>query len=102
LPCESVLITAIAVTSDGRAATGSFSGDVTVWDLVTGQPKVCLHTQANITSLALSPAGDRLLVGSDGLAVYQLMGMTAPGLGSARLLARLLTSYDVTAIVINP
>jgi hypothetical protein len=103
LPCGSVLITAVAITPDGStAATGSYSGELSVWDLDTGERILRLRDEAKVGALALSPAADRLLVGSDSLAVYQLSGTPLSGSVSAGLLARLLTSYDVTATVFNP
>ena len=70
---------------------------VSVWDLVTGTPRSKLLGRTTVRSLALSPAGDRLLIGADTLAVYELCGVELP-----RLLAELFTSHSVTALVVNP
>jgi AAA ATPase domain len=103
LPCKSNLITAVAITPEATvAATGSYAGDVTVWNLDSGEPMVRLPGQMTVTSLALSPTADRLLVGTDCLSVYRLTSVPTESTGSARLLARLWTSHNVTAVAFNP
>jgi hypothetical protein len=98
LPCMGGVVTAVAVTPDAAiAATATLHGEVTTWDLHTAAPRHRLPRQAIVHALALSPSGNRLLVGNDSLAVYALDEVERP-----TLLARLHTSHPVTALAVNP
>lgn len=59
---------AVAFSADGRfLASGSRFGDgqVTVWDLSSAEPAICVTNGGDILALAFSPEGDQLAVGSD-------------------------------------
>jgi WD40 repeat protein len=98
LPAAAVPVTAVAITPDARTvATAGFDGRVTVWDLLTGGQRVAVAAGSMVRALALSPSGDRLLVGAETLAVYDLDDAR----GAVRLGA-LRPAHPVTAVTFNP
>ncbi len=99
LICRADLLTAVAIAADGRlAATGSISGDVIVWDVPAGVALHRLGLPTVVSALALTPRGDRLIIGDDeSLSVY-----TVPGVDQGRPAARLVTRSRVTAVAVNP
>src|SRR5262249_8141893 len=97
LPCTAGIVTAVAITPDARiGATATTPGAVTVWDLATSEPVARLPGRMNANALALSPNADCLLVAGGGLAVYALTEGAPP-----RLVARLVTAHQVTAVAVN-
>ncbi len=99
LPCRAEVVTAVAITADGQtAATGSLTGDVIVWDVVTGIPVLRFSCPTVVSALALTPNGDRVLVGDhESLSVHPLAD-TSP----QPPIARLITRSGVTALAVNP
>jgi WD40 repeat protein len=92
-------VTAVAITADGQtAATGSLTGDVVVWDVETGIPLHRFSCPAVVSALALTPNGERVLVGDhESLSVHPLAD-TSP----QQPIARLITRSGVTALAVNP
>ena len=99
LPCRAEVVTAVAITADGQtAATGSLTGEIVVWDVVTGIPLHRFSCPAVVSALALTPNGDRVLVGDyESLSVHPLAD-TSP----QPPIARLITRSGVTALAVNP
>lgn len=98
LPGLAMLLTAIAISMDGLVAAGSFTSEVVIWETSTGRIRHRFSHPERVSALALTPAGDQVVIGTDG-------SLTARSIAGDRLaepFARLLVRSRVTAAEINP
>jgi WD40 repeat protein len=101
-PRQPERVTSLALTADGRhGASAIANGEVTVWDLSTGQVHLRLRHTSLVTTLCLTPPGDRLVIGDD--ETLTVIDTTiASGAARAGETARLVVRAAVTAIAANP
>src|SRR5262249_29070487 len=57
-------VAAVACSPDGQFLATAGAGGAKLWDLQTTKPRQCLKAN-QVTSVAFSPAGDKLAAGSD-------------------------------------
>jgi WD40 repeat protein len=99
-------ITAAAVSADGHlGATALATGEITVWDLATGDAGLRINHDRRVLALCLTPLADRLIIGDDEtLTVVNAHGAASdtPAPVDTVQTARLTTRGAVTAVTANP
>ena len=108
LPHQSGRVNAVALTAGGtHVAAASEPGDVTVWDVETGDLRHQFRHGRPVTALCLTPAADRVVVGDTQAATVHAVPAqnTAADAGSPAtetVIGRLATRATVTALAANP
>jgi hypothetical protein len=101
-PRQPERVTSVALTADGHhGAAAIANGEVTLWDLLTGQVRLRLRHTTLVTAVCLTPPGDRLVIG-DNETLTVLDATIASSATRARDTARLVVRAAVTALAANP
>jgi WD40 repeat protein len=108
LPRQNGVVTAVAISADGRhVAAACATGDITVWHVESEQIRMRLCAERFVSALCLTPRGDRVVLGEgDSATVHMVTDLTNNGPAESdatdTVVGRLATRATVTALAANP